>query len=107
MAVVRLNETAALVAEVSAPLGNDKETCSKGLLLYTVNVNTDSSYGPIRVLDSKGKRSGCSARRGGVLTDAAHDFTKGETKIDVPTYGVSFDINGVEDETYKITINWK
>jgi M6 family metalloprotease-like protein len=107
MAVVRLNETAALVAEVRAPLGNDKDTCSQGLLLYTVNVQIDSSFGPIRVLDMRSKKTACSARRGGVLTGAAYDFTKGEVKVDLPEYGVSINIDDMENRSYKIRVDWK
>jgi hypothetical protein len=88
-------------------LGNDKDTCSQGLLLYTVNVQIDSSFGPIRVLDMRSKKTGCSARRGGVLTGAAYDFTKGEVKVDLPEYGVSINIDDMENRSYKIRVDWK
>ncbi|KAJ0329528.1 hypothetical protein COL5a_004090 [Colletotrichum fioriniae] len=49
--VVKHNETMALVAEVRSKEGNDLNSCTAGVLLYTVATDLGTGEGPIRVLD--------------------------------------------------------
>ncbi|KAK1722598.1 hypothetical protein CaCOL14_003196 [Colletotrichum acutatum] len=49
--VVKQNETMALVAEVRSKEGNNLNSCTTGVLLYTVTTDLGTGEGPIRVLD--------------------------------------------------------
>src|ERR1700749_4293517 len=54
MVTVRLNGTAALAIELRTKRGLDRESCSEGLLVYTIKTAGPSGSGPIRVIDIKG-----------------------------------------------------
>ncbi|KAF4782335.1 secreted protein [Colletotrichum scovillei] len=49
--VVKHNATMALVAEVRSKQGNNLDSCTTGVLLYTVATDLGTGEGPIRVLD--------------------------------------------------------
>jgi hypothetical protein len=75
-------------------------------LLYTINTKTSSLYRPIRVIGEPARRSlQCASGKGGKLSGAAYDFAKGEKEV--PEYGISIKIDGLEEQSYKITLNWK
>jgi hypothetical protein len=107
MVVVRLNQTAALAIELRTQRGLDRDTCSKGLLFYTVNTALPSGLGPIRVIDPKDRVGrGCEPSRGGPLTDAAINYADYKRDIDIPHYRVKVRIEGLQDENYLIAVQY-
>ncbi|WP_425443905.1 M6 family metalloprotease domain-containing protein [Streptomyces aidingensis] len=62
MVVVRTGPSEALVAEVRTATGNDRGTCSEGVLLYRVRSDVPSAQGPVEVLDGHPAGSACHGR---------------------------------------------
>ena len=58
--IVKLNATAAVVAEVRTKQGLNKDACAEGVLVYTVNTATNSGEGPIWIYDAKPNSGGCA-----------------------------------------------
>jgi hypothetical protein len=107
MVVVRLNETAALAMELRTKYGLDRDTCSEGLLLYTVNTAVPSGSGPIVVLNPKGETGrGCDPNRGGPLTSAAVNYAVDDRDIQIPRYRVRVRIEEKQGEDYRITVRY-
>jgi hypothetical protein len=107
MVVVRLHETAALAAELRVKKALDRESCSEGLLFYTVNTAIPSGSGPIRIVDPKGNLGrGCDPSRGGPLTSAAVGLGDGIRNIDLPNFRVKVRIEEKIDESYRISIRY-
>jgi hypothetical protein len=102
--VIKLNATMALNIVLRTQAGLDADTCSQGLLFYTVGVNVPSGKGPIRVVDTANGK-GCSAGRGGKLSGAAQDFRKGVKMVGLAQCGISVKVNGLQGENYKLTVS--
>jgi hypothetical protein len=109
---VKLNDTAVLAVELRTRQGLDGDACSEGLLFYIVNVARGSGYGPIHVLDPReatggGKsKPGCNLWKGGPLTSAAMDFTRGEGRIQLQQYGVGVQVDGMRNGEYMLTVSY-
>jgi hypothetical protein len=107
MISIKLNDTTALNMELRTKAGVDVDTCSQGLLFYTVNTALSSGRGPLAVIDPRSKKSwGCNPSRGGPLTGAAIDYSKGEKEVSLPQYGVKVDITGINGGTYKVNVQY-
>jgi hypothetical protein len=104
MVAIKLNSTTSLNIELRTKSGIDSDTCSQGLLFYTVGTNIPTGKGPIRVIDPANGR-GCNAGRGGQLTGAAQDFRRGINTVNLTQYGVSVKVNGLQGENYKLTVS--
>nr|WP_173019703.1 M6 family metalloprotease domain-containing protein [Streptomyces alkaliphilus] len=62
MVVVRTGPSEALVAEARVPIGNDRDLCTPGVLLYRVRSDVASTRGPIEVIDGRPDGSACHGR---------------------------------------------
>ena len=107
MVAVRLNGTAALVIELRTKRGLDRDSCSEGLLFYTINTAVPSGSGPIRVIDTKGILGrGCDSARGGPLTNAAFSYADYKRDIEIPRYRVKVRIDGLQEDGYWISVQY-
>ncbi|KAF1810261.1 M6 metalloprotease [Eremomyces bilateralis CBS 781.70] len=104
---VRVSDTKAIVMEVRSKEGLSTDSCTVGLLLYSVDTEAESGTGPVRVLNTKPSSRGCSPSKGGELTSAAYDFAKAETKIGVAANGISVQITGVQNGEYRVSVTWQ
>ncbi|NBM19556.1 M6 family metalloprotease domain-containing protein [Streptomyces sp. GC420] len=59
LAVVRTDTTGAIAIEARAAVGNDRATCTEGVLVYRVGTETASGDGPVRVLDTHPDTEAC------------------------------------------------
>ncbi|MEV0845542.1 M6 family metalloprotease domain-containing protein [Streptomyces sp. NPDC049954] len=59
LAVVRTGQYTALAMEIRTAAGNDRTTCTEGLLLYEVHTDTASAEGPVKVLDAHPGSGAC------------------------------------------------
>ncbi|MGW0557602.1 M6 family metalloprotease domain-containing protein [Streptomyces sp. NPDC002926] len=59
LAVVRTGEDTALAIEARSSMGNDRDTCAEGVLLYRVQAETASGGGPIEVVDTHPDTEAC------------------------------------------------
>ncbi|MFD9222941.1 M6 family metalloprotease domain-containing protein [Streptomyces sp. NPDC060064] len=59
LAVVRTGEDTALAIEARGSTGNDRETCTEGVLLYRVQAETASGGGPVEVVDTHPATEAC------------------------------------------------
>lgn len=87
IAVLRISETTAYVAESRRAEGNDRHACSAGVLIYKVDSATPTGEGPVRVMN--GNRS-ATPRTGCTGLDLAA-YTPGQTFTD-PDGGVRIDV---------------
>lgn len=62
LVVVPTSTTTALAVEVRGALGNDRASCTAGVLLYQVDSAVASGGGPIRVIDAHPGTAACPAR---------------------------------------------
>ncbi|KAK2810711.1 hypothetical protein FQN50_002754 [Emmonsiellopsis sp. PD_5] len=104
---VRVSDTLLIVMEVRSNEGLNVDSCSLGLLLYSVDTAAESGAGPVRVINTKPQSGGCDASRGGELTSAAHDFAQGEAMFGVPEYGINVQVTGIEDGNYQVSVTWQ
>jgi hypothetical protein len=104
---IKLNETTALNMELRSSSGVDIDTCSQGLLFYTVDTSKSSGRGPLVVIDTaSSKRRNCEPNRGGRLNNAAIDFSEGRGEMTLPEFGVTVQMVGIEDGSYKVNIQY-
>ncbi|MCE7081896.1 M6 family metalloprotease domain-containing protein [Streptomyces sp. ST2-7A] len=90
MVVVRTGPSEALVAEARLPIGNDRDLCVPGVLLYRVRSDVASTRGPIEVIDGRPDSAACHGRSvRPELADAPLDT--GMTHRD-PVSGVRFEV---------------
>jgi M6 family metalloprotease-like protein len=59
LAVVRTGEDSAIAVEARSATGNDRTTCSEGVLVYRVRSDTESGEGPVQVIDTHPRTSTC------------------------------------------------
>lgn len=59
LAVVRTGEDSALAIEARSATGNDRSTCTEGVLVYRVRNATPSGGGPVEVLDTHPESDAC------------------------------------------------
>ncbi|MFF7362363.1 M6 family metalloprotease domain-containing protein [Streptomyces sp. NPDC008125] len=59
LAVVRTGEDSALAVEARGATGNDRATCTEGVLIYRVHSATASGGGPVEVLDTHPDKEAC------------------------------------------------
>ncbi|WP_328721504.1 M6 family metalloprotease domain-containing protein [Streptomyces sp. NBC_00247] len=59
LAVVRTGEDSALAVEARGATGNDRATCTEGVLIYRVRSGTASGGGPVEVLDTHPDTEAC------------------------------------------------
>ncbi|MFD6422132.1 M6 family metalloprotease domain-containing protein [Streptomyces sp. NPDC060198] len=59
LAVVRTGEDSALAIEARGATGNDRATCTEGVLIYRVRSGTASGGGPVEVLDTHPDTEAC------------------------------------------------
>ncbi|OSC67901.1 peptidase M6 [Streptomyces sp. BF-3] len=59
LAVVRTGADSALAIEARSATGNDRDTCSEGILIYRVRSETASGGGPVEVVDTHPGTGAC------------------------------------------------
>nr|WP_203665150.1 M6 family metalloprotease domain-containing protein [Streptomyces parvus] len=59
LAVVRTGADSALAIEARSATGNDRDTCSEGILIYRVRSETASGGGPVEVVDTHPNTGAC------------------------------------------------
>ncbi|MBA0049651.1 M6 family metalloprotease domain-containing protein [Streptomyces sp. AJS327] len=59
LAVVRTSETHALAIEARGRIGNDRDVCRDGVLLYRVRSDRASTHGPVEVVDGHPATTAC------------------------------------------------
>ncbi|MEU7330415.1 M6 family metalloprotease domain-containing protein [Streptomyces parvus] len=59
LAVVRTGADSALAVEARSATGNDRDTCSEGILIYRVRSETASGGGPVEVVDTHPDTGAC------------------------------------------------
>ncbi|MFJ3939024.1 M6 family metalloprotease domain-containing protein [Streptomyces parvus] len=59
LAVVRTGADSALAIEARSATGNDRDTCSEGILIYRVRSETASGGGPVEVVDAHPDTGAC------------------------------------------------
>ncbi|MGW1651164.1 M6 family metalloprotease domain-containing protein [Streptomyces atratus] len=59
LAVIRTGEGSAVVIEARSATGNDRTTCTEGVLLYRVRNETPSGGGPVQVIDTHPRTDAC------------------------------------------------
>ncbi|MEV8001983.1 M6 family metalloprotease domain-containing protein [Streptomyces sp. Cmuel-A718b] len=59
LAVVRTGADSALAIEARSATGNDRDTCSEGVLIYRVRSETASGGGPVEVVDTHPDTGAC------------------------------------------------
>ncbi|WP_299527765.1 M6 family metalloprotease domain-containing protein [uncultured Streptomyces sp.] len=59
LAVVRTGEDSVLAVEARGATGNDRHTCSEGVLIYRVRGGTASGGGPVEVVDAHPETEAC------------------------------------------------
>ncbi|WEH41672.1 M6 family metalloprotease domain-containing protein [Streptomyces sp. NBC_01218] len=59
LAVVRTGEDSALAVEARGATGNDRSTCTQGVLIYRVRSGTASGGGPVEVVDAHPETEAC------------------------------------------------
>ncbi|MFD0425469.1 M6 family metalloprotease domain-containing protein [Streptomyces parvus] len=59
LAVVRTGSDSALAIEARSATGNDRDTCSEGILIYRVRSETASGGGPVEVVDTHPETGAC------------------------------------------------
>ncbi|GAA4918403.1 M6 family metalloprotease domain-containing protein [Streptomyces coeruleoprunus] len=62
LAVVRTGENSVLAIEARGATGNDRETCTEGVLIYRVRNETASGGGPVEVVDAHPLTEACRDR---------------------------------------------
>ncbi|MFF5971789.1 M6 family metalloprotease domain-containing protein [Streptomyces sp. NPDC012769] len=62
LAVVRTGEDSVLAIEARAATGNDRDTCTEGVLLYRVRNEAASGEGPVEVVDTHPRTDSCWER---------------------------------------------
>ncbi|WP_445401287.1 M6 family metalloprotease domain-containing protein [Streptomyces sp. LE64] len=62
LAVVRTGRTTAVAVEARAAVGNDRTTCTEGVLVYRVRSVAASGEGPVRVVDGHPETDACWER---------------------------------------------
>ncbi|MFI8517185.1 M6 family metalloprotease domain-containing protein [Streptomyces sp. NPDC085481] len=90
LAVVRTGEDSVLAIEARAATGNDRDTCTEGVLLYRVRNEAASGEGPVEVVDTHPHTEACWDRSVyPPLADAP--LTVGES-FTVPDTGVRVEV---------------
>ncbi|MFE3904919.1 M6 family metalloprotease domain-containing protein [Streptomyces sp. NPDC059153] len=59
LAVIRTGEGSAVAIEARSATGNDRTTCTEGVLLYRVRNETPSGGGPVEVIDTHPRTDAC------------------------------------------------
>ncbi|MFF2962232.1 M6 family metalloprotease domain-containing protein [Streptomyces sp. NPDC057963] len=59
LAVIRTGEGSAVAVEARGATGNDRTTCTEGVLLYRVRNGTPSGAGPVEVIDTHPRSDAC------------------------------------------------
>ncbi|WP_328888892.1 M6 family metalloprotease domain-containing protein [Streptomyces sp. NBC_00316] len=59
LAVIRTGEDSAVALEARSATGNDRATCSEGVLIYRVRSETSSGGGPVQVIDTHPGTDAC------------------------------------------------
>ncbi|MGW2559057.1 M6 family metalloprotease domain-containing protein [Streptomyces sp. NPDC001514] len=59
LAVVRTGENTALAIEARGAAGNDRDTCTEGVLIYRVRNEAESGGGPVEVIDTHPDTEAC------------------------------------------------
>jgi hypothetical protein len=104
---IKLNDTTALNMELRTNSGVDTDTCSQGLLFYTIDTTKSSGRGPLLVLDALSeKQRTCEASRGGRLSDAAINFSDGMGEMRLPQFGVRVRIIDIEGGNYRVKLQY-
>ncbi|WP_406394999.1 M6 family metalloprotease domain-containing protein [Streptomyces sp. NBC_00887] len=62
LAVIRTGPDSALAVEARSAIGNDRGTCTEGVLIYRIHNHTPSGGGPIEVLDTHPDSDACWER---------------------------------------------
>ncbi|RII19672.1 hypothetical protein DSC45_06640 [Streptomyces sp. YIM 130001] len=59
LAVVRTGRDSAVAIEARGRTGNDRETCTEGVLIYRVHTDSASGHGPVEVVDAHPDSGAC------------------------------------------------
>lgn len=59
LAVVRTGDDSVIAIEARSSTGNDRSTCTEGVLLYRVRSGTESGGGPVEVIDTHPRTAAC------------------------------------------------
>ncbi|MFS0692960.1 M6 family metalloprotease domain-containing protein [Streptomyces nitrosporeus] len=62
LAVIRTGPDSALAVEARSAVGNDRTTCTEGILIYRIHNGTPSGGGPVEVLDTHPHSEACRDR---------------------------------------------
>ncbi|WP_231626935.1 M6 family metalloprotease domain-containing protein [Streptomyces apocyni] len=102
--VLRTGKNSVLAIEARAAVGNDRTTCSEGVLIYRVRNQTASGAGPVEVVDAHPDTEAC--RGGSVYAPLADAPVRVGESFTVPGEGVRvqvMDRTGSGAWTVKIT----
>ncbi|MFJ9829485.1 M6 family metalloprotease domain-containing protein [Streptomyces sp. NPDC101160] len=92
LAVVRTGEDSALAIEARSATGNDKDTCTEGVLLYRVRNQAASGDGPVEVVDTHPHTEACWERS--VYPPLADAPLREGESYTVPGTGVRVEVDG-------------
>ncbi|MGA4841760.1 M6 family metalloprotease domain-containing protein [Streptomyces sp. G45] len=90
LAVVRTGRGSAVVIEARGPLGNDRATCTAGVLVYRVRNETPSGRGPVEVVDAHPRSASC--RDDSVYPPLADAPVRVGERFTVPGTGVRVEV---------------
>ncbi|MCF6523039.1 peptidase M6 [Streptomyces sp. JJ36] len=100
IAVVKTGPTSAVVAETRTRTGLDKDICTEGVLVYTVDSSVPTGRGPVRVVDSAPHSKGgtaCASRSPAELAELG-DAPFGVDESHTFANGVRIGVTGREDD---------
>ncbi|GGO51907.1 peptidase M6 [Streptomyces lasiicapitis] len=90
LAVVRTGRGSVVAIEARGALGNDRATCSEGVLAYRVRSETASGRGPIEVIDAHPDSAACG--NDSVYPPLADAPVRAGESLTVPSEGVRIEV---------------
>lgn len=107
IAVARTGPSRAVVAEARTRTGLDKDICSEGVLLYTVDSSVPTGEGPVRIADSRPYSGGgrdCADRSPAALAELGDaPFEPGRSRTFAGGVSVKVEDSGSGSYTVRIT----
>ena len=103
IAVVKVSNARAIVAELRTNRSVDIATCATGVLIYNIDTTVDTLNGPIRVRDARPNSGGCG---GNELDDAPYGYGTGAvTQFRDASTAITITVTGrTEDNNYTLKI---
>ena len=101
--VIPTGPSTAYVLEVRRPIGKDGSLCDQGVLIYTVDANAVSGFGPIQVIPAHGDDA--LANECGRFYDAPFDLGPGEVALyEDPAVPLTIELVGTSDGSYDVRV---